>query len=168
MKVARTFLGCAAIGLLLAGCVMYVSPDLVSIPPNYPALRQMQSRRFDTTDQQKILAGCITVLQDLGFIIVDSNAKLGLIVASEGQYTFTPGGLSFLGGQAPTVDSHIRLSVIARPAEDGKAIIVRITMQRKTGNDRLSNSTEEINNPADFQEFYRRLSEAVSLEAASL
>ena len=48
------------------------------------AQRQLQTRRFDTTDEQKILKTCAALLQDTGFTIDESEAKLGIMIASKG------------------------------------------------------------------------------------
>jgi len=46
-------------------------------------LRSMQTRRFDTTDENKVMRAVIATLQDLDFIIRKSDAELGTITADK-------------------------------------------------------------------------------------
>lgn len=46
-------------------------------------LRNMQSRRFDTTDKEKVLRTAIATLQDLGFVIDKADMELGSLSATK-------------------------------------------------------------------------------------
>jgi len=45
-------------------------------------LRSYQSRVFDTTDKLMMLRSVVATLQDLGFIIDEANASLGMVSAT--------------------------------------------------------------------------------------
>src|SRR5690242_5796547 len=83
MNPVRAALSMAILGLLVSGCVTSTTPEAGKVQPGTLEMRQMQSRRFDTPDEKKILAACADLLQDLGFNIEDSCSELGLIVASK-------------------------------------------------------------------------------------
>jgi hypothetical protein len=62
-----------------------------SLPQGAPAtpektqleIRQVQTRTFDTKDQNMIMKAVLNVLQDDGFIVGNANSELGLISASK-------------------------------------------------------------------------------------
>ncbi len=45
--------------------------------------RQMQTRRFATTDEGHLLNASTALLQDMGFTLEEANAPLGVLVASK-------------------------------------------------------------------------------------
>ena len=68
--------------LVVAGCA--TGPDNSMQPSvNSLQLRQLQTRTIEGIDEKTLLAACVGVLQDLGFSIDDSEARLGVIVASK-------------------------------------------------------------------------------------
>jgi len=46
-------------------------------------LRQIQCRRFETTDREKMLRTIMATLQDLGFVMDKADAGLGLVTATK-------------------------------------------------------------------------------------
>ena len=54
--------------LFLAGC-QTMPVDVLKLGPDVLAKRQLQTRQFDTKDEEKILSACAGVLQDLGFTV---------------------------------------------------------------------------------------------------
>lgn len=76
--------------LLVAGCA--TGPDNSMQPSvNSLQLRQLQTRTIEGIDEKTLLAACVGVLQDLGFSIDDSEARLGVIVASKDRSAVEPG-----------------------------------------------------------------------------
>lgn len=141
--------------------------------------RQMQTRRFDTTDERSILAASAGVLQDLGFTTEETNLKAGLIVASKDRDAVEAGQVagqvffallvSAMGGRADPVwdaNQKIRISLVTRPAADRNGIIVRATFQRVIWNTKNQISrVETIDKPEIHQQFFDKLSQSVFLEA---
>jgi hypothetical protein len=70
------------IALLLCACQSTPAPAVLELPPESLADRQMQTRRFEGVAEADLLSACAAVLQDLGFNLDESEAELGLIVAS--------------------------------------------------------------------------------------
>lgn len=65
--------------LSAAGCQTDSKDQVLASDASQVALRQMQSRAFDTTDQIKTLRTVIATLQDLGFVIDRADGELGSV-----------------------------------------------------------------------------------------
>ena len=89
----------AALWLLLAGCVHVGAPpppaEPFAVPPAAAAQRVMQSRRYETRDEVRVLRASGALLMDLGFTIDKSEETLGVLVGFWGgcllYNRFTPG-----------------------------------------------------------------------------
>lgn len=136
--------------------------------------RQLQTRLFDTSDENKILSASASLLQDLGFNLDESETDLGLLVSSKERDATDAGQvalalLAAFGGSNMPIDSHqkIRASVVTSPlGETGNRIAVRVTFQRIVWNTHGQVSKrEKLNDPKMYQEFFEKLSKAVFLEA---
>ena len=79
--------------LLVAGCAT-VADDSMQPSANSLQLRQLQTRTIEGIDEKTLLAACVGVLQDLGFSIDESEARLGVIVASKNRSAVEPGHLA--------------------------------------------------------------------------
>lgn len=148
------------------------------LKPNEASLekRQLQMRQYDTTNEEQILSAVSGVLQDLGFILDNSETKLGFIAASK-QADATSGGQIFLaallGGRnavaACDKSQVIKASVITKPSFDGDKVVVRVTFQRIVWNmSGQINRVESINDLEIYQKFYDSLSKAIFLEAQKI
>ncbi len=65
--------------LLLAGCQTDSRKQILATTESQLALRQMQSRAFDTTDRNLMLRTVIATVQDLSFVIDEANERLGSV-----------------------------------------------------------------------------------------
>jgi hypothetical protein len=84
-KIFRLGLGGAAataVLLLCAGCGGIPAAAL-QLPPESSANRQRQTRTFDGITEPALLAASAAVLQDLGFVLDESESSLGVLVASK-------------------------------------------------------------------------------------
>jgi len=79
--------------LLVAGCAS-VPDNSMQPSSNSLQLRELQSRKIEGIDEKTLLAACVGVLQDLGFNIDESEARLGVIVASKNRTAVEPGHLA--------------------------------------------------------------------------
>ena len=163
--------------LLMIGC-QTIPKDALSLSLESLAQRQMQTRKYKTTDEAKILAACAGLLQDMGFNIDESETKLGLISTSKmrsaknaGQIT-TAILVALLGGGAMPIDKEqkMRASVITRPVgEHGEYIAVRVTFQRTVWNTQGKVTvSESLTDPKIYQEFFDKLSKSIFLEAQEI
>ena len=142
-------------------------------------VRTLQTRRFQTTDEEKLLTAGAAILQEMGFIIDAREPKLGVLVGSKRQPLDSLGekatsiailvltrqvGLPY--GMPVSKEQLIKAALVTRPGENKKETIVRVTFQRVVWNteDKISRS-ELLQPPELYRAFFVRLTEAVSLEA---
>jgi hypothetical protein len=121
---------------LAAGCG-YSHKELLKPPAEQAALRAMQTRAYDTVDEQKTLRAVIATLQDLGFVLDDANAALGIVSATK-----LEGGV-------------VRITVTVRRHGE-KQTAVRASAQ---------SGETTITDPASYQEFFVSLSKGMFLTA---
>lgn len=176
-KIVHSFklmlLGFAIMGLL--GCATvpkgFLRPSESSLKD-----RQLQSRQYETTDQEKILSSVAGALQDLGFTLDASETQVGFIAASK-KADATNAGMVFLaaffGGQNAVAQCDksqvVKASVITKPSLDGNKSVVRVTFQRVVWNMMGQiNTVESINDPQIYQKFFDSLSKAIFLEAQQI
>lgn len=168
------------VGLVLVstGCATGIPKDALQLSPQSLQDRQMQTRRFDTTDEIKMLQACAALLQDLGFTLEESELDLGVLVASK-QRTAVESGevaaavfLTIIGGVPVPYNERqtLRASIVTRPHGASRdQIAVRVTFQRIVWNtEKVVTIREGIKDPVQYQEFFYKLSEAVFLEAHQL
>src|SRR5512136_2281780 len=90
------------------GCQPRIPADALILSPESLEQRQIQTRKFDTNDEAKVLSACAALLQDTGFNLDRSETRLGLIVASKERSAVSAGQiaasvlLAFLGVYMPT------------------------------------------------------------------
>lgn len=165
----------ALLACALGACTSTPPTRALALQPQSLELRELQTRRFDTTDETELLSGAAGLLQDLGFILEESESSLGFILAtktrdaSDGAQIAGAIVLAILFGAPADVDSHqvIRVSVVTHPSGAGAAL--RVTFQRivwtTSGH---AASVEFISDPALYQQFFDLLSKAVFLEAHAI
>lgn len=160
--------------IALCGCAQRIPKEALQLSPESLALRQLQTRRFDSKDEHALLAAGAGVLQDLGFTLEASETQLGVIVASKDRTAVEAGQIAFsfmaaFAGVAVPWDhkQKIRASLVTAPTGAANAsTAVRITFQRTVWNTQGQvTKTEPLDEPRFYQEFFERLSKAVFLEA---
>jgi hypothetical protein len=185
MTFSRAMCRCAAATViaLTAACAMTVPRDVLQLPPEAAANREVQTRRFDRIDESRMLEASTAVLQDLGFTIDEGETSLGLIVASKertavndaevaGAYLLTMLSIVALAPAAPVYAKRqqIRVALTVSPLRTGNsgATLLRVTFQRTVYDnyDRIRR-LEQVGDEGLYQEFFDRLSQSVFLEAQS-
>lgn len=120
--------------------------------------RQLDSRRFETKDESLVLNSIVSVLQDLGFKLDETDSKAGLVSGSKGT---GPGKGWFLG-------TDIRITVTTRPLGES-GTLVRTTFQNiRSGHDARYYSAEPVRDQKIYQEFFDRLAQSLFLEAHAI
>jgi len=172
---ARRSLFCVLCALVIAvgGCSGEVARSALTIPPQALELRRLQTRRFDTNEETKILEAALGVLQDLGFEVDEAESGLGVIVASKNRDASDTGelvGSFIIGGFTNStplydVEQRIRAAVVTRHITR-EQISVRVTFQRTVWNNRGEISrNQSLTDPELYREFFFKLSNAVFLQA---
>lgn len=128
--------------LLAFGFISCVSQNrnILGTEQSQLALRQIQSRSFETTDLKKTLRTVIATLQDLGFVIDQVDEDLGSV------------GGTKLDGYA------LRMTVTARPKGE-RHLVVRANAQY---------NTSTVEDPEPYQQFFVALEKAMFLTASSV
>ena len=164
------------LSLLNYGCVSPYDglPGPVTLKSETLKDRKLQTRRYETNDEQLILQSVIGLLQDLGFIIDETAPELGVVVASKDRDARDGGEIALsifvllLTGRPTAVNQNqkLRASVVTFPSTNKNEINVRVTFQRIIWNTsgRVTRS-EAMKDPKLYQEFFAKLSKAIFLEA---
>ncbi len=126
--------------MFLAGCQTDSREQILATSKSQLALRQIQSRAFDTTDRELMLRTVIATLQDLSFVIDKADAGLGSV-----------SGTKLDGYQ-------LRMTVTVRPRGDGQ-LIVRANAQY---------NITPVEDPEPYQQFFVALEKSVFLTAQAV
>ena len=102
--------------------------DVLKLEPESMAQRQLQTRKYNTTAEDKIITTCVNVLQDSGFTIENSDAKLGTILASKEREAVEAGQVAgalivaVIFGVAVPIDKNQKMfaSIVVSPAASEK------------------------------------------------
>ena len=158
--------------LVLCGCVQTIPKDALQLSPESLALKQLQTRGFNTRTEKKIIVSGASVLQDLGYTIDESETKLGVVVGSKDKSAVNGGQIAAsilvaaLGGGVMPTDKQqkIRVSLVTHKSQN--KVFMRATFQRVVWNTQGNvTRSESLEAPELYQEFFERLSKAVFLEA---
>lgn len=158
----------------LLGCVS-MPENAFKLSQSSLEIRKMQTRKFDTKDEVALLSAGAAQLQDMGYIIDETEKDVGLIAASKdadatnGRQLAAMFAVAILTGVAPPTDrsQKIRVSFVTIPSGmNSGSYLARITFQRIVWNDRGQISrVETISDPKIYQDFFSGLSKSVFLEA---
>jgi len=160
--------------LFLASCTAVTLETDLNLTPELLSQRQLQTRLFDTTEEQKILRTCAALLQDTGFTIDESEAKLGILTASKrrdatdaAQWVASIVGTFFGVSIPPDKNQIMKALVTTRPVgTNGNQVSVRVAFERIVfDTENRIKKIEALNDPKIYQSFFEKLSKALFLEA---
>ncbi len=176
------------LAVMLAGCINSNKVAMkIGAPPGSEdgvttlQLRSIQTRCFQTNDIVSVLRASTDTLQDLGFTVTESSAEAGVLVASKQRDAEEAGqiagqiALAFIGALLgaytnPMWDKEqtIFVTLVATPIEGSGETEVRALFDRRIVNNhgQLWRS-ELIEDQEIYQEFFRKLSEALYIQAES-
>jgi hypothetical protein len=172
-----------------AGQIVELSmTPLFQLNPTDPADLAIQSRRFDTNENDVVLNGCLSVLQDMGYSISSGNRQMGLVVASR-KAEVLPAGLGHAVAEAAVVVTSILLSLLSGQdmitdlpeqveqtifvsllvsAEHESQTLVRLSIDRDMRYDNGGVIPDHTELPLVYEEFFGKLAKAIFLEAHQL
>ncbi|HPB39139.1 MAG TPA: hypothetical protein PK125_13400 [Syntrophorhabdus sp.] len=171
-KLAKT-LSLFISSLIILSCQPKIPKEALILTPESLENRQLQTRKYETSDEMKILGACAALLQDLGFGIDESETELGVLVGSKTRSAENAGQIVgavilaiLIGAYMPTDrDQVMRACIVTKPSEENHCS-VRVTFQRIVFNSRNEVSCREfINDPEIYRDFFEKLSKAIFLEA---
>jgi hypothetical protein len=164
---------------MLSGCVSANDiANRVGQPPAAMAkLRAIETRRFDTMDDLRLVSAGTQTMQDLGFIISESSLEGGLVTGAKqrdatetgqvvGQIALTV-LLAALGSyHVPVWDDNqtIQATIVAYTLDGTKASEVRVSFDRIVVNTQGQRRAEFIEDESIYREFFQRYSTALDLE----
>lgn len=170
----RCALGLAlAVAASAAGCRSNVAEQALTLSEESLALRQLQTRRFDTKDELLLLDACSGVLQDLGFTLDESDTSVGLLAASKSasaveteQVVMTFVAAGFMVPLSYDARQIFRATVVTHPVgKSGTSTAVRVTFQRSVWDSNGKMRTEHLEQPTVYETFFDLLAKSVFLEA---
>jgi len=164
--------------LLATGCQSTIPKDALVLNNESLATRQLQTRKYQTKDEAKVLSSVAGVLQDLGFNLNESHSALGVISASKTRSAVNAGQqilavtFALLGGGVSATDDHqvMTASVVTKPVgEKSDYVAVRVTFQRLVYNTNGQVSkAESLQDSEIYQGFFEKLSKSIFLEAQEI
>lgn len=157
--------------LFVTGCGGGLPARVLKPTPESLQIRTLQTREYVGVSEVDLLTASAGVIQDLGFIIDESETDLGLIVGSKKtDATITAGDIvlgivgSMLGDDLVFDDyQKIWVSIVIRPRSenDDKTHLVRVAFHRIVWNDRnVIRVRESLDEPEMYQEFFDLLSQS--------
>ena len=120
--------------IMLAACAT-TNQAVLDSNSSQVAIRNYQTRSFDTADKVNVMNNIVATMQDLGFVIEKADKDIGTI-----------SGFSFTNQTTMTVSVRVR----------GNAILVRAN---------ASAGTKAITEPQAYQNFFNALSKSLFLTA---
>ena len=182
--------------LIVAGCGSSLPKHVLRLTPDTLQNRVLQTRKYEGISEVDLLSASTGVIQDLGFIINESETNLGLIVGSKNreappdatqrtwQVLVTTASIlvafmAALGGEddvdiyVPPVDDYQKLwaSIVIRPTseDEDKTHYVRVTFQRIVWNTEGEiDRMQSLDEPEMYQKFFDLLSKSVFLEGQKI
>ncbi len=147
-----------------------IPKDALRLTEKSLELRQIQQKEYSNVKEKQALIASANVLQDIGFIIKESEGDLGLLIAEKDRDA-TDGGqiamaiLGALVGVQTAIDTNqkIRVSLITRIRKNN-SILVRASFQRIVWNSNHQISKMEyIKDKQIYQDFFTKLDKSIFL-----
>lgn len=183
------FLWLTVTAMTVAGCGSNLPKQhALKLTPDTLQNRFLQTRKYEGISEADLLSASTSVIQDLGFIIDESEANLGLVVGSKLRdanpdakqvlseiggailvTVLTLGALGDAAFESMRFDDYQKFwvtIVIRQPShDDGRTHYVRVTFQRIVWNDRDEIARlQSLDEPEMYQRFFDLLSKSIFLE----
>lgn len=155
--------------LLISACANN-HKDLYLMPTDYLAVGQIETRKYATQNEKEVLTAVSQVLQDLGYTIIESETKLGVLTADANRNAdnaglqITLGILCALSGQPPIMDTEQLISVTVVTNKDKDGISVRAGFARIIYNTEPSQTRlQKITDKEIYKGFFNKLDQSMFL-----
>ncbi len=158
---------------MTSGCVSY--KHYYKLDEQYLARRQLETRAYDTQDEEALLVASAQVLQDLGFTLDESEIKLGLITANKDREAGSAGQkvgmilLAAFAGTQPVYDVSQKIYVtLVSTKNHNNGYNVRIEFARVIWDNMNQARIEKIQDEEIYKDFFDKLSQSVFLTANNI
>ncbi len=147
----------------LAGCALEAPTDLFTPTEDMLQARQRETRRYKGLSEQELLSASVAVLQDMGFVLTETNTRLGILTGSKNRT-----------GNVFHANQNISVTLVVRPMLDDKGNPVpkhhdvRVNFNRVILYTNGKSKAENLRNPQLFTEFHDKLSKSVFIEGQKL
>jgi len=146
-----------------------IPKDALRLTQKSLELRQIQQKEYNNVTEKQMLIASANVLQDIGFIIKESEQDLGLLIAEKTRDATNAGQViaHLLLGTPMNTHQKIRVSLITR-IKNNNSILVRASFQRIVFSDTkyqrgVPTTMEYIKDKKIYQDFYTKLDKAIFL-----
>ena len=158
---------------MTSGCVSY--KHYYKLDGQYLARRQLETRAYDTQDEEALLVASAQVLQDLVFTLDESEIKLGLITANKDREAGSAGQkvgmilLAAFAGTQPVYDVRQKIYVtLVSTKNHNNGYNVRIEFARVIWNNMNQARIEKIQDEEIYKDFFDKLSQSIFLTANNI
>jgi hypothetical protein len=156
------------LSLFIASCGT-IPKDALRLTQKNLELRQIQQKEYSNVKERQALIASANVLQDIGFIIKESEGDLGLLIAEKDRDATNTGQviMAVLFGTPMNTHQKIRVSLITR-IKNNNSILVRVSFQRIVFSDTqyakgVPTTMEYIKDKKIYQDFYTKLDKSIFL-----
>ncbi|MBQ3034339.1 MAG: hypothetical protein IJD28_08150 [Deferribacterales bacterium] len=166
------YLYVAIIFFFLNGCVSYST--YFKLDEEYIQRRQLETKFFETDNENVALTSVTQTLQDSGFILQETNEHLGLITAfkdREAGSTAAKVGiiiLSALAGTQPVYEVSQRIYVTVVTTRNNNGYNIRTAFARMVFLSNGNIGIETIKDHEVYSHFFEKLSQSLFLTAHDL
>ena len=142
-----------------------IPEDALRLTTQSLELRQMQQKEYSNITEEQALIASANVLQDIGYIIKESEPNLGWIMAEKDRSATDEAQLAaavfvaLLTGQSSAIDDRqkIKVSIITRKRNDN-TMAIRASFQRIVWNTHNQISVQEtIKEKEIYKDFFNKL-----------
>jgi len=151
-------------GLALFGCASDggVAPN----PRTQVEMRHFQTRSYPTDDARLVMKAMVNVLQDLGFMIKNADADLGLVTAEKwANVEYSEKETKRARKKGTTLPASVVTACTANVSEFGKECRVRLTFQeRSMGPAGAVIEAHVVDDAAFYQAFFAKVDKGVFLQ----
>ena len=145
MKISRILTIAIVTSLLIGLSRGTLFSQIIGLRESQLRIRSMQTRAFDTADENKTLRAIIATLQDFGFVIRKANEALGTITAVR-------------------IDKYpLRMTVTVR-SKGGTQVLVRMNLYLRMD----EYNSQPVRDPIIYQDFFTSLEKSMFLVAHSV
>lgn len=161
--------------IFVSGCSISYN-SFYKLDDKYLERRQLETKFFETNDEDKILSSSVQVLQDLGYIISETNMYLGIITGTKNRDAGSTGQkigaliTAALFGATPVYDvsQQIYVTLVSSKSKGNKGYNIRVEFATIIYNNIGTYRVERRLEPNIYKEFFEKLSQSVFLTANDL